>query len=346
MNVIKLSEHLAQNPELTLQVLHDLGYADARYNPSKNNIRFSRAGGSNATAVSMSSQTLFYTCFSTNERGSLFTLVMQRRGIGFAAALDYVCRTTGLQKQQYSQPVRYPFGGFYRSLIRQLQEPETSMPTYPDTILEAYNTANSLLFIRDGIDAQTQEFFGVGYDLYSNRITVPQYTLDGKLCGIMGRLNATNCPHEERWLPLVPCARSLTLYGYHHNYKTIVQKQTVIIMESDKAVMQAHSFGSGVVLSTGGCHISQTQAKHIKALLPKRIILGYDEGLSEQHLRAECSKLVVNNSILQNKVGYIWDADGDILAHGSKANAADMGREGFSELLKTKVRWLDAVQNA
>lgn len=340
MNVIKLSEHLAQNPELTLQILHGLGYADARHNPNKHDIRFSRAGGSNATAVSMSSQTLFYTCFSTNERGSLFTLIMQRRGIGFAAALDYVCSALGLEKKLYAQKVRYPFGGFYRSLVRQIEEPEADIPTLPDEILTAYDTANSLLFVKDGIDALTQEFFCVGYDPYTHRITVPQYTLDGRLCGIMGRLNASDCQKEERWMPLLPCPRSLTLYGYHHNYKTIVQKQTVVVMESEKAVMQARSFGSGVVLSTCGCHVSQTQARYIKALLPKRIVLGYDEGISEEHLRSECSKLTVNNAVLHNKVGYIWDADGEILARGSKSNATDVGREGFGALLKNKVKWL------
>ena len=94
--------------------------------------------------------------------------------------------------------------------MKEIQEPEYSMQTYDTSILDEYAGKYNLMFFRDGINFQTQEHFNVGFDIETLRITVPEYTLDGKLCGIMGRLNDSNCAKEERWLPIIPCSRSLT----------------------------------------------------------------------------------------------------------------------------------------
>ena len=84
--------------------------------------------------------------------------------------------------------------------------------------------------------------------------------------------------------------------------------------------------------------MSDTQAKYIKKLLPKKIILAYDEGLEEEHLVNECKKLIVNNPILKTKVGYIWP-DG-LIPSNSKMNVADMGKEAYKEGLTKYVKWV------
>ena len=172
------------------------------------------------------------------------------------------------------------------------------------------------------------------------RITVPEYTLDGKMCGIMGRLNDSKCSKDERWLPIIPCSRSLTLYGYHHNYETIQQKNIVVIGESEKFVQQLHSMGSGIGLATCGCDVSEIQAKHIKALMTNKIILAYDEGLEEEQIRLQAEKLALNNAVFKNSVGYVFDKDNEILPKGSKASPSDMGKAAFTELIKKHVIWL------
>lgn len=317
-----------------------MDYTQITYRNQKNELRFSREDGHNPTAMRLKLDTLKFDGFSINAHGNLYSLVMQTKGLSFPKALKYIAETLGLEKSQFSKKIRYPFGGFYKGLMKEIQEPEYSMTTYDESILDEYAGKYNLMFFKDGIDFQTQEHFNVGFDLESLRITVPEYTLDGKLCGIMGRLNDSKCSKDERWLPIIPCSRSLTLYGYHHNYEFIQQKNIVVVGESEKFVQQLHSMGSHIGLATCGCDVSDIQAKHLKALMTSKIILAYDEGLEEEQIRLQAQKLILNNAVFHNRVGYVFDRENLILPKGSKASPSDLGKDAFTELIKNYVVWL------
>lgn len=317
-----------------------MGYTQITYRTSKNELRFSREDGHNPTSMRLKIDTLKFDGFSINAHGNIYTLVMTTQKLSFPNALKYVAETLGLEKKQFSKKIKYPFGGFYKGLMKEIQEPEYSMTTYDESILDEYADKYNLMFFNDGIDFETQKYFNVGFDLESLRITVPEYTLDGRLCGIMGRLNDSKCSHDERWLPILPCSRSLTLYGYHHNYESIQQKNIVVVGESEKFVQQLHSMGSNIGLATCGCDVSDVQAKHLKALMTKKIILAYDEGLEEEQIRSQAQKLILSNAVFHNKVGYVYDRNNEILPKGSKASPSDFGKNVFIELIKTHVVWM------
>jgi len=317
-----------------------MDYTQITYRNQKNELRFSREDGHNPTAMRLKLDTLKFDGFSINAHGNLYSLVMKTKHLSFPKALKYIAETLGLEKSQFSQKIRYPFGGFYKGLMREIREPEYSMTTYDDSILNDYIGKYNLMFFKDGINFQTQQFFNVGFDIETLRITVPEYTLDGRLCGIMGRLNDSRCPKDERWLPIIPCSRSLTLYGYHHNYETIQQKNIVVVGESEKFVQQLHSMGSYVGLATCGCDVSEIQAKHLKALMTSKIILAYDEGLEEDQIRTQAEKLILDNVMFRNKVGYVFDRDNLILPKGSKASPSDLGKGAFLELIKNHVTYI------
>ena len=317
-----------------------MDYTQITYRNQKNELRFSREDGHNPTAMRLKLDTLKFDGFSINAHGNLYSLVMKTKHLSFPKALKYIAETLGLEKSQFRQKIRYPFGGFYKGLMREIREPEYSMTTYDDSILNDYIGKYNLMFFKDGINFQTQQFFNVGFDIETLRITVPEYTLDGRLCGIMGRLNDSRCPKDERWLPIIPCSRSLTLYGYHHNYETIQQKNIVVVGESEKFVQQLHSMGSYVGLATCGCDVSEIQAKHLKALMTSKIILAYDEGLEEDQIRTQAEKLILDNAMFRNKVGYVFDRDNLILPKGSKASPSDLGKGAFLELIKNHVTYI------
>lgn len=339
VNILKLTEYLKDNEEQTLNVLNSLNLPKISHNRIKREVRFSRNETSNPTSNIFDLKTLRYYSFSTNEAGDIFSLVMSKTGMNFPNTLRHIAKITNYQPVSDIHII-LPFGGFYKSLIRAAEEPEINMQTFPEAILKHYDNGYSLRFIQDGISIQTQEKFQVGLDFDTLRITVPQWTVSGELAGIMGRSIDKDCPHEKRWLPIIPCSRSLTVFGFTQNYKKIVEKGTCVVFESEKAVMQCDSFGCNVALATCGCHISQTQAKYIKSTMAKKIIIAYDEGLDEDFIRKEAQKLVVDNQIIKNKVGYIYDRDNKYLPAGSKLNAADMGKEVFKKLVKECVIWI------
>lgn len=340
MNALKLTEHLSNNKEEILRVLESLEYKSVSYNASKNEFRFAREYGRNPSSMRLNLETLRFTCFSTNEKGNLYTLVMKQKDINFPKSLDYIADLLGLEKNDFNKSVKYPFGGFYKNLIREMQEPESIMRTFDENILNEYVGKFNTMFFKDGINYQTQEKYGIGYDLFSNRITVPEYTFDGKLCGIMGRSIDSKCPKEERWLPIIPCSRSLTLFGYHRNYEMIQNKGLCVIGESEKFPQQLDSFGCYLGLASCGCNLSETQVKYIKSLLVKRTVLAYDEGLDEEYIREEAKKLKINNTIFNNEVGYIYDRENIIIPKGSKGSPSDFGKKEFSYLMKNCVNWI------
>ena len=339
MNAANLSNHISGSPEQIIKVLEAMDFTNISYNAATNKVRFAREAGRNPSSSVIDVPSLQFFCFSTNTKGNLFTLVMDKMGFSFPKALTFVANIVGF-KDSANFRISYPFGGFYKNLIKEPEQPSEDIKTYPMSTLDQYERCVNLQFLKDGIDLKTQEIFKLGIDRESNRISIPEFTISGELCGIMGRSLDPKCKHEERWLPLIPCSRAKTLYGYHLNYKRIIEKQTLILFESEKAVMQCWSFGSNVALSTCGCRIHDFQVSHIRSLMIPKIIIAFDEGLEEEFVREEAKKVLENNSIIHNKVGYIWDADGDIIPRGSKNNAADLGKARYAELLKTKVRWL------
>lgn len=256
----------------------------------------------------------------------------------FPDALKFAAVKANISLEELDIKTHWPFGGFFLKLSPDYTEELEDLKTYPEETLEPYADKFNLKFVRDGISIQSQAKYGVGYDTSSNRITIPERSISGDLVGIMGRANY-DCEHEKRWYPLVPCPRSKTLFGYTENYHRIQETGNVVLFESEKAVMQCDSFGSNIALATCGCHVSDTQAKYIRKLFPKKVILAYDEGIEEEHLVNECKKLISNNLILKTKVGYIFD-QASVVPEGSKMNIADLGRDAYQEGLTKYVKWV------
>lgn len=340
MNVIKLNEYLSGNVDAIIKILEALTLSNISYNKLRHEIRCSREAGRNPTSVKIDTNTLFYKCFSTNKRGSIYSLVMERLYKTFPESLYWIADLLELEHRTFKSEIILPFGGYYKDLLKENEEPELHLTTYDDIILEPYISHANSMFLNDGISVRTQEKFKIGYDLESMRITVPQWDMNGKLIGIMGRLNEYDCPTEQRWYPIVPCPRSLTLYGYHMNYEAIQQGRTCLLVESEKSVMQLDSMGYNFGLATCTSSISDVQARYTKALMVENLIVGFDEGIDEESIRDSALKLKMKNPVFGNRVGYIYDKEHEILPAGSKASPTDLGKEAFKELMKTKVKWL------
>lgn len=336
---MRVNEALSSDEDIVREILEELGFTQLTFDACKRTFRFAREEGRNPTSVVLNLDTLSFHCFSTNSKGNLYTLIMQRKDINFPTALKWAADFAGLDKEEYDIDIKLPFGGFFRGLVREISEPEFSMKTYNESELDEYKGFYNTMFLEDGILFESQEKFHIGYDVLSNRVTIPIYSLDNKLIGIMGRYNG-KCAHEERWLPIIPCSRSLTIYGFNENYQSIQEKGMTVIGESEKFVLQTDSFGCHIALATSGCHISDTQAKHIKSMFLPKIILAYDEGLEEEDIITEAEKLKMNNQIYKNQVGYIYDREHKYLPEGSKASPSDLGKEVFSKLVKECVVWL------
>ncbi len=93
-------------------------------------------------------------------------------------------------------------------------------------------------------------------------------------------------------------------------------------------------------VAVAGHAISKSQAHQIKSMMCRKVIVCFDEGLSEDEIKFEAEKLVSKNRILKNKVGYVFDPDHDVLKAGAKESPSDNGKEALLQLLNKHVRWI------
>ena len=333
-DVSQLSDNLKENTDIILDILEELECENISYRQGKKEVRFSRDSDTNPTSIKLNLENLSYRCFSNNTRGNIYSLIMERKNLEFNETLRYVAKKLGITGTVSSKKVKLPFGGFYKTLIKQTEEPESLMQTYDVSILDPYLNKPNMLFFNDGINFQTQEEYQIGYDLESNSILIPEWTLDGRLCGIQGRLNDSKCKKEDRWWAFLPCSRSLTLFGYHRNYSHIQRKGLCIIAESEKSPMKLTQMDCHIGLAVCGCNISPTQAKYLKSLMIPKYIIAFDEGLDEEDVIRQCEKIKVSNKIFENKVGYVFDKYNKYLPKDSKLSPCDMPADIFAKLIE------------
>lgn len=338
VSVIKLNEILYGNIDSIIRLLERLDVADISI--KHNEIRFAYEEGKNPSACVVNPDTLTYCSFSRAETGTIYTLIMNKRNLSFPQSLHWVANVLGLEQRSLTNNIKLPFGGFYKELSSPPVNYGEDNKILDEALLTPYANKYNQMFFKDGISYLTQEKFNVGLDISSNRITIPEYDLQGNLIGIMGRLNVVNCEDKDRWLPIIPCHRGSSLYGFHINYQDIIKKQICLIGESEKFVMQLDTMRLNCGLATCGNNISKLQEKAIKMLKVPTIILAYDEGLDEEHIRKQALKLKSDNMLYENRVGYIYDRDNIILPKDSKCSPADLGKDNLHRLMKECVVWV------
>ncbi|MCM3109903.1 hypothetical protein [Lederbergia lenta] len=340
IDIYSLKNYIIDNPELIGLVLEKSGFhqVDDDFNQGLE-YRCAREEGKNPTAVRVFKDTLYATCFSTNLKGDLITLVQDKLKTSFPKAVKFIANIVNF-KDLDAVEYTLPFGGFYKNIMRLSTVEPIDMETYSEKILDEFKNIPNKMFLEDGISADVQSKYKIGYDFLTNRITVPWRDANGEICGLMGRLNKREVDeYESKWYPIIAFPKSKTLFGYSSNYNTIQEHGICIVSESEKGTMALSSKGMDVGLSLGGSNLSEAQSNHIKSLFPKRIIIALDEGLEEEISRDMAIQLKMN-SYYNNHVGYIFDKHNDIMPKGSKLAPADLNNNVLKKLINQHVVWI------
>lgn len=301
--ITKVKDALYGKKDLIIEILEELGAENINPNVNPHEIRWGGKGGNKIDV-----NTLSYVSFSHSEHGDILTLVCSMKGYNkLGDGIRWLSNRLGLSYEAYKKvEVKPPFGGFWKQYSKIIENDETPPPTYDLSRLDEFNIGVSKLFIDDGISAITQEEFNVGYDSLSNRFTIPWYNVEGELLGIMGRLNQKEIGDKQnKYLPIIPFRKSKALYGLNINYKNILNKNCIVIVESEKSVMKAHQYGIDNVVALGGNKIHSIPKKLIKSLHCD-VIIALDEGLELKHSIEQAKKVQINNPFFTNNT-YVLD---------------------------------------
>ena len=302
--ITKIKDKLYGNKDLIVDILEELELENITF-PNSSEIRWGGKGGNRIDI-----NTLGYISFSHNSKGDILTLVSEIKNITLGEAIKWLAKKLNLSYEYKERiQVKPPFGGFWKQYVKTMEDDETPAKIYDMSRLEEYDIGVSKLFIDDGISAVTQEQFNIGYDILSNRITIPWFSCESELVGIVGRLNKRELNDKDsKYLPIIAFAKRKVLYGLNVNYKNILSKNCIIITESEKSVLKAHQYGMDNVVALGGNQISTIQERLIKSL-HCNVIMALDEGIEMEHCIEQVKKLKIDNPFFSNSI-FVLDMNG------------------------------------
>ena len=330
INFVELQDKIKSKPELIEVILLKLDYINI-----KDKGLYYSAGnkdGDNPQALCIYKDTLKYTNYTRGHHGNIISLVMNTCNCEFAKAIRLIAKWIGYEGSDYQ--IKYPFHSFYKKIVADQYGLIPSLEPYSDDLLPPANNF-SLKWVKEGVDLTTQRRFGIRYDLETNGIIIPEFSVDNLLVGAKWRNADPNCEMSERWNMYLKFNQSYNLYGLNINYPTIINKSKIIILEAEKSCCHLYSWGCSLGVSVNGHHISKVQQSLLKSLMCDEIIVGFDKDVREEEVRYNAEQLQADNMIYKNKISYIYDKDNLL---GDKDSPTDKGSEVFKELFKRRIR--------
>lgn len=329
-----MKEYLKNNPEQIEKILSYYNYHSI--NITDKEIRCAKVGGDNPSGCRIKlNDNLSATDFTTSYNGDLFGLIATHTGLTYREVLKTITTMLGKKIEgNYQTEEEVLFDGFFDGLYIPYEDEEKEV-TYDESVLDKYNNGYKWFkrFADDGILPSSQLKFQIGFDKGSNRITIPWRDYDGKLIGVISRIDSDE-KTNFKYLPLIAFPKHKYLYGLYENKEHIKESKEVYIFEAEKSVMLGDSLGYKSFLSLGGNSISTTQVEQILKLGVNKIILSLDEGLDTEIIKKDIKTIKDCLFMRDCKVGFILDKENKYLPKGSKASPIDLGKEVFEKLKK------------
>lgn len=336
----QLKELLLQQIKAICDLLEHYEFCHIRYISSRQEIRFARdeAGGQNISIPLERNDNLIVIDYVFSTKEDIFAFIMRMRNATLSEILEVTKQILRLDSDWMPRQTMALFGGIFDGITNSSDEMQ---PEIDKSILEEYKKIYTLRFLKDGISFKSHDFWGDMYDVESQRIIIPIYDEYGRLVGIKGRRNyETESELEPKYLYLAPVSMSQVLYGYCQNYQYLYGSD-VIIVESEKAVQQAYSFGVRNIVGLGSNNLSFKHATLVAQLSPQRVIMALDEGLDFEQTKKNIETLKGVFTYMECEFWY-WDSTKDPTIP-KKASPTDMGYEKFKDIMDNQLVKLEEV---
>lgn len=273
--------------------------------------------------------------------------------ISFGMAMNYICDKVGISRGTYKEEAKQKTEDCGWDLINTYKKEQKPLEPPKITIRDKnllngfYNLAHPN-FLNDGISKRTLTKFNIKFDILNNRIIIPHYDKDNNLIAIRCRnLNEEQLKHAK-YMPiyinneLLSAPSAGYFYGLNFNLDNILKCRKVILVESEKAVMQLDTMfnGEGIALALSGSSISIWQVEILKQLGVEEVILGLDKEFEscktpqEKAYATKIKKIFFDKLCNDFKVSVIWDK-WNLL--GYKNAPTDKGKETFLKLLSKRL---------
>ena len=301
MDIEILKEHILENNFIPT-ILEELGCHHIRKKDGY--FQCANPDGDNTTAVCVyentSLTTINYTRDISNGKNihtDLISLVEFYKNETFPYAVKWICDV--LDIDYYSNlDEDLPKSLQLTKMLVEMQsvdtESETEKPLKPisEKILSYFKPYVNDMFNEDGVSYETQAEFEIGYDEFTNRITIPIRDDLGNLVGVKARYFYRQVPEDEqKFMYIEKCARSQILYGLYKTINFIKRAQRVFVTEAEKGVQQLYDKGYFEAVATGGSKISKSQIDKLTRLCVP-IIFVFDKDIIKEELDDIASRFI------------------------------------------------------
>ena len=331
----EILKKLSENPESIVELLEY--YECGKIKVNTREVRFARddrpESGLNISIRLTNNDACFVKDYARSEVNNLVSWLCKEKNVKFKDVLINIKSILHLSDDWRPQNRRLIFGGVYEHIIHRADSPPK---TYDESILDDYLKVPNVRFQRDHISLETQMEFCISYDVNTDRIVIPIRDQHGSLIGVKGRRNyETDNEDDPKYLYLVPCQMSKTLFGYSTNYSSMYGG-TVMIFESEKSVLQCASYGYHNAVALGSNSLSEYQAKMILSLNPQKVIFMLDSDLPLDNTKRNIDMLRSVATMRDLQISYFdWTECLDLPA---KASASDEGKEVLEYILAENIK--------
>lgn len=228
--------------------------------------------------------TTFVNTRSDYSGGSVIDFVGYILKLDFRQSYLYICDKLNISTDfKYIKTKQNETYSFLNKFVgKKLRENDKSNADF-NTILNE-NIFNSFVqfphtkLLQDGCSIDSQIKFEIMYDINDSRILFPIRDELGNLVTIKGRTIHENYKEKNipKFLAYHEYAGRLILYGLYQNYWDILSNEQIYIVESEKAVIQADTFGVNNIVGISKKKLANEQID-ILIKLKKDLIFALDK---------------------------------------------------------------------
>lgn len=302
------------------------------------------------------SKTFF--CYTHCGVMDIISIVSEVKDFSIPKSIDYICTLLGISniKEGFGPDTDnviedWSFINSYKANYNRLTKEDKSATILNSNLMNMFQKIYTSEWIEDGISKEVMEKYNIQYSTLKQSIIIPHYDIDNNLIGIRRRaLLEEDIASTGKYTPFVIGNEmynhplSSNFYGIHMNKDTIKEKQKVMIVESEKGVLQVASmFGveNNFSLALCGCaKISNTQRRMLLDLGVKEVIIALDrqyEKEGDDHYHRWVKHLmdkIIKPLLPYFNVYVLWDND-NLLDY--KDSPTDKGEEVLLKLMKNKI---------
>ena len=270
--------------------------------------------------------------------------IQTEKELTFTQSINYVLKIVGHTVEDYQVENNNKIDDYfdYDNFLNISEEQKINVVECPQ--LENLPTLRIIDWEKEFISFETLKKFHIKYDGYRHKIIIPHYNEGGYLVGVRGRNILEEDIERGKYMPvkfgntLYNHPLGYNLYGLNINKSNIQNMKRIVLVESEKSVMQIDGYMDNISVAVCGSNVTQWQINKILELGIEEVILSFDKeyyqvGDNEYWKYYKKLKKITDKIKNYIKISVIIDYD-NLLDY--KDSPSDKGKEVFFKLLEKR----------